>query len=180
MKVNRTNITNFFILVPDSRNAKKRLRARIWRDFVVGVFLSAVLAGLWFLIGRTELGEEVRRLTYVHLQRRLTPPKEIPITLVDISELIPDSHGVTPRAPLKKLINALLVYSPKVIGLDIDFSPEILPGSQNWKFVSGDDPMFFQFCLSKNRPDSAGPRIYLGISRTQALPRDLWLGLPEY
>jgi CHASE2 domain-containing sensor protein len=169
---------NFFLSGPGQAESGSR-RNRMLRQFVSGLILTAALAGCWYVFGKTSAGEGLKRITYEFLQSRLIAEAEPPVTLIDISELRPAGPDqVTPRKPLKYLLTALAAYKPKVIGVDIDFSPEPKGTHQVGKFMFNEDPEFFAFCL-KSRHDDGIP-IYLGVSRTQALPPAFWLGLPEY
>ncbi len=171
-----TNI--FFVFLGPGQNENTSRRNRILRDFLAGLLLSAALAGAWHLFGKTPAGEGLRTITYRLLQSRLTTDAKLPVTLVDISSVRPEGpNEVTSRTFLRELLVALAAFKPKVIGIDIDFSPELDAERQVGKFMSRADPAFFDFCLKQT---DRGLPVYLGVSRTQGLPPAFWLGLPEY
>ncbi|MDQ2949777.1 MAG: CHASE2 domain-containing protein [Acidobacteriota bacterium] len=144
--------------------------------FWTGVTLSVLLTGLGMLFERTLFGEHIKTATYELLQERLTLADQglrvdLPVTVIDISELARDDSGATPRNVLQWLITALGQYRPAAIGLDIDFSPE------GGRFVKPEDPEFFEFCEKKT---ASGVPVYLGIWRSQTLPPKQWLVLEKY
>jgi hypothetical protein len=154
-----------------SKPVGAKARARVFQDFRTGVYLSLVLAAAGVAFEQTPPGEWFQKTTYHRLQRLLVPNERFPIQLIDIIKLPKDEHQATPRKTLESLIGAVAEQNPKVIGVDIDFSPE------GGNFIEPQDPDFFNHCL-----DITQHRVplFLGILRTAAKPPDEWLGLPEY
>jgi CHASE2 domain-containing sensor protein len=154
------------------------------------IAFSALFAVLALIVNLTSFGEQFRMFTYRLLQGQLQPPKRIPVIVIDISELAPDENGVTPRKQLRALLTALSNMEansgPKVIGVDIDMSPEVKPNGNLDKFIDPEDPALFEFCKvaesGSNEPASKHMSVptYLGVFRTQALSPDRWLGFPQF
>jgi len=125
-------------------------------------------------------GEEIKQLTYVGLQRRLTNTfrtVDLPVVVLDISDVAGEPIAqrerlATPRATLREFVDTLasLHDKPRAIGIDVDFSQD------DGQWVTAEDPAFFQHCLdvSKEVP------VYLGVGRGIPLGPDGWLGKPEY
>ena len=138
----------------------------------------------------SELGQEVELFTYDYVQKLLASRRtdeKIPIAIVDLSQLSPKpipgaqkGEMATPREgveePLEKLVNT----KPLAIGVDVDFSPRVYLDSSPPRtvFITPRDPEFFEYCLELSH--RRGVPIYLGISRTQALPHSEWLGRSDY
>jgi len=148
---------------------------QILRDLVKGVLFIALLAGVKVIVEHTSLGETIEESGYDWLQRRLASSDPVPVVVVDITDLEPQEFNVngqigvaTPRKTLQGLIAAATEQKARAIGVDIDFSPDtsgyIWPG----------DPQFFDFCLQNKVP------VFLGISRTESLTPDKWLGSDDF
>lgn len=158
-------------------------------ELITGVLLSACLAGAAWLVNETYFGAQFALFTYRLLQGQLHAPDRLPVVIIDISELPPNKNGVTPRRPLRMLLTALSNMeprsAPRVIGVDIDMSPEVDGNGNLVKFVDAEDPALFDFCEvpPPGSPD-AGKHMRVttlfGVFRTQALPPDRWLGFPQY
>jgi CHASE2 domain-containing sensor protein len=157
---------------PQDAAAPNKRPHEFWED----VIFSAVLALVVILVNGTFVGQEFSHFTYRVLQRQLVPRDNPQVAVVDISQLAVDEHRATPRGPLKNLLEALVEYRPRAIGIDIDFSPEERNGQLH--FIEPDDPRFFAFCESLRERREVP--IYLGISRTQSLPPDQWLGFARF
>jgi CHASE2 domain-containing sensor protein len=152
---------------------------KILCEFAVGVALSIPLLIGGLLFDKTSFGEDFRFITYRLIQRSLIA-YDSPIVVVDISELQRDTSGVTPRCELKRLLCALARQEPQGVGIDVDFSPAIDPKTgREKKFITPGDPEFFDFCQTLR--SKQGPiRVFLGISRSETLSPDQWLGLAKY
>src|SRR5947209_5755156 len=91
---------------PDRRAIRARVRRRFWHGLaVVAVIFAAKLAA-----EHSAIVEEARSLAYRWLTGRLTPSKDLPVVVVDVSDLArvsePGSGRVPtlPRGPLLTLI----------------------------------------------------------------------------
>jgi CHASE2 domain len=152
-------------------------RKKVMREIPFALLFCVLMAAVATWFDHTSVGEEFSTFAYRVLQGRLTDSKEPKdVTVVDISGLPPDQDSqITPRGPLLTLIQEIARHNPKVIGVDIDFSPELING--RLKFIDAEDPKtFFPSCQNLKPP----VHVYLGIYRTQHLSPDLWLGLPQY
>lgn len=131
-----------------------------------GLTISAL--ALELTIPHTQVGRELAEASHRWFQSGLTPAN-VPVTLVDISDLENGPTGAS-RRELEDLLRAVAGQAPKAIGLDIDFSPEELG------HVDPVDPQFFQLCLSLRKRVP----IFLGVGRTVGGKAADWLGAPEY
>lgn len=164
-----------------SANPKKNV---IRNALLTGLVVTFLLIFFKWCLEHTSLYEAYERATYSWLLSALDPPRklgELPVVVLDIRELeykIEEVDGekfsVTPRAELLSLIEAVvsLKEKPKVVGVDIDFSPH--------KFGYGDldDPKHFRKVLELR--EQYGVPIYLGINRSQDKKQSMWLGSPEF
>jgi hypothetical protein len=127
----------------------------------------------------TGIGQELKVAAYSLIQRRLSSEATLPVTIVDISALQPQSipgtdvPTATPRRTLQELIKAIAEETPSAIGVDIDFSPD----DKGW-IDPLHDPQFFRFCL-KLKSDKHIP-VFLGVHRSQNMKPEAWLGDQEY
>jgi CHASE2 domain-containing sensor protein len=94
-----------------------------------------------------------------------------PVAIVDISDLQLE-NGRTSRGRLQELLLAVVRHGPKVVGVDIDFSPE------ERRPLDLRDKEFFEFCLRLER--ATGVPIVLGVDRTTGAPASEWLGAEDY
>jgi CHASE2 domain-containing sensor protein len=143
-------------------------------DFLKGLLFIALILAAKVALEHTEVGEQLELGGYVYLQRHLAADA-VPVQILDISDLEVSetrSNGrvyrATSRDTLKKLLQAIIDQGPRVIGVDIDFSPDA-----NGYLTPGDQE-FFQFCLDSEVP------ILLGVYRTQVLPPEVWLVEPRF
>jgi CHASE2 domain-containing sensor protein len=153
----------------DAEQRRKILHS-IWRGLlIIIVVLLAKLA-----LEQGPLVIQLEELTYRVLQFRVQSvgaPANLPITVVDISDLEPatqqrDSQTLKflSRDALRDMIIAIEKHDPVAIGIDADLSPE------SSGYVDPRDPIFFNFCLQQRAP------VYLGIWRTVDQPAEQWLG----
>ena len=164
---------------PGKRGSAKEEES-IASEIAWGVGLCVVLALLALGINRTEDGKQFQVFSYRVLQRRLEA-RPSRVTVVDIGNIPPEgSYGVTSREKLKMLLHGLSRKEPTVIGIDVDFSPELSNGRFQYvkgeiKYLTPYDPAFFTAC------QNVGPgKVILGIFRTQLLSPTVWLGDPKY
>jgi CHASE2 domain-containing sensor protein len=144
----------------------------------VGVLLSIILIACKVAVEKTDFGEQLEQMTYNMLQARLLSSrssKDLKVAVVDINDLplVQVNRGnrvlsVTPRKPLREIVEAVVQQNPEAIGIDVDFSPD------EHGFVTQEDPDFFQFCLNQHIP------IFLGVYESLAQGPDKWLGQPEF
>ena len=116
-----------------------------WRDIVEealeGVALCFILVLVAMLISKTGPGEQFALFSYRVLQGQLRalPAK---VTVIDIGEIRPEITGdPTPRPKLKMILKAIAANGPAVIGIDIDFSPNVV-GEKPAGYMESDDPSF--------------------------------------
>jgi len=158
---------------PPAQTTSRKLQ--IGLDVLKGVLFIALLAGIKMIVEHTPAGESIERSGYDFLQKQLSSSDPVPVVVVDLSALDPQEFNIngqigsaTPRKILRELITAATEAQARVIGVDLDFSP----GPTGYMYPG--DPQFFQFCLGNKAP------VVLGISRTESLTPDKWLGSKDY
>jgi CHASE2 domain-containing sensor protein len=143
------------------------------------VVLVLTLGKLWF--EHTPDGESLQYLTYDRQQRldaqRRPRGEMLPVAVVDITALGPvpsPEEGrpelITPREPLLRLMRELANSGALGVGVDVDFSPD------RGRYVTAADPRFFHQCRELTDDLGRPVPVFLGIRRTQSLPRAHWLG----
>lgn len=166
----RSDVSNDVAVASPSPAGKSRA-AMLWHDVKKSVVLSATIVVAMILFEHTPVGEHVERLGYDVLQSRLRSA-DIPVTVVDISELASKSWNATPRETIKRAIAAIAERNPRAIGVDIDFSPD------DFGYLRKEDPAFFDSCLDIRK--QKGIPVLLGIARTALKPPAQWLGSEKY
>lgn len=164
--------------VPSKQSPDKMIR----KSLLTGLLITALLLFAKWCAEHTALYQGMQRASYGWLQSKLRPPcrrSDLPVIVLDIRDLEyttievqGEKFPLTPRKPLMELIETVVAQKPKVIGVDIDFSPN--------KFGYGDpdDPKHFRRLLELRQ--QTGVPIFLGINRSQAKRRQVWLGSPEF
>jgi CHASE2 domain-containing sensor protein len=150
-------------------------RKQIVSESLAALLLTCILLSANWLANRTDLGKAFQLTAYNVLQHRLSSTykeSDLPIAVVDISDLDRSAIAGTSRPVLQSLINAVVESRPRAIGIDIDFSP-----IKN-RYITAEDPAFFQFCLETKR--NTGVPIFLGIYHSLPLPSSAWLGESKY
>jgi CHASE2 domain-containing sensor protein len=149
-------------------------KRQFWRGIWQGLLVTVVVLLAMVVFEKRPLVAQLEEFTYSVLQLRVESagaPANLPITVVDISDLEPAAQirgGETlkflSRDILRSLIEAIEKHDPVAIGIDADLSPE------SSGYVDAHDPGFFNFCLEQKAP------VYLGIWRTIDQPPEKWLG----
>ncbi len=155
------------------------------KSIVSGVLVVILIVPAKWVAEHFSLYHEVERACYGWLLGLLAPPyrrNELPIVIVDIrnleyatKEIQGEKYSITPREELMAVIEAVMAQEPRVVGLDIDFSPHKIG------FVDLGEPLRFRKLkeLSEQRPVRKVP-LFLGIHRSRTLPQEYWLGNPEF
>jgi CHASE2 domain-containing sensor protein len=129
----------------------------------------------------TQVAKYLERKTYELLQKRIVrggTTVRPDVLVVDLAKIKPEpwerdgrSGVVTPRAPLKELIEVFADLGARSVGVDVDFSPK------DGQFMHPDDPEFFDWCLKLS--EEKDTPILLGVYRTYK-ERYNWLGDDRY
>jgi CHASE2 domain-containing sensor protein len=150
----------------------------VWllKRLLLGLAATALLVAGKIWLEHTSFGHRIEVAAFEFLQAPLSPftgPEPLPIIVVDISRLPGgELEQPTPRDKLREMLTAITEQRPKVVGLDIDFSPT----TSGW--VSPDDPKFFDFCMQMMQARKVP--IFLGVYRARAESSDAWLGIPRF
>lgn len=114
-----------------------------------------------------------RQFTFDLIQRFLVSgrlPARLPVVVLDIEDVRPDTNNATDRVVLAKLMTELASADVKGIGIDVDFSPD------DNGFISRNDPGFFCFCRDLRDSTGAHVPVRLGVHRRAAGASFQWLG----
>lgn len=154
-------------------------KSGILKAFAIGIVVTGLLvAGKWGL-EQTSFGHRLELLAYEFLQKRLSPfdpNNPLPVVVLDISKMKGGKDGTdTSRKQLLELVEALVMTEPRVIAVDVNFSPS-RKGD-----LSGEDDFGFFDNLIKQKKKSNVP-IYVGVTSEAVVSGDpeLWLGAQEY
>jgi hypothetical protein len=136
---------------------------------VVTVMLMMVVK----FVEHSSVGHRIETTMFEILQWPLPKTnKELPIVVVNMSDVPRDKDLVTSRAAIRQTLQAVVDQKPLAVGIDLDFSP-----GQDW-WISDDDPQFFEFCLKLKRERNVP--IFLGVYRTTEAGPETWLGSKDY
>src|SRR5207302_4381663 len=162
---------------PTTSEIKSYKRSSLIWSFAIIVALVAVKT----LSENTQVSKNMERKTFELRQKRIVRGGTTirpDVLVVDLAKIKPErwerdgrSGVVTPRAPLKELIEVFADLGARSVGIDIDFSPK------DGQFVHPDDPAFFDWCLKLS--EEKGTPILLGVYRTYK-ERYKWLGDDRY
>lgn len=153
------------------------------RELVLALLVVVLVTTgkLWF--ERTPDGEALQYLSYDRQQRlsaqRRGHGADLPVAVVDLTALSPTSAEpgqapVTPREPVLELLRDIAGHGAQAIGVDVDFSPD------GGAYVTAADPRFFHECRELRGDHGRAVPVFLGVRRAQSLPREQWLGSPEW
>lgn len=153
-------------------------------ELAVGLVFAFAMASAKVGFEHTDAGRTIELATYGFLHRNfITPPKVVPIMVVDISGMdseVAKLHEGTPnereievtsRVALKRLIDCLFANGAKAVGVDVDFSPKV-----DGTYVTPNDVDFFR---SLNQM-AGGKKVYLGVYRSRFGHAESWLGSAEF
>jgi hypothetical protein len=165
-------------------------RAHLRMEFGLALVLMFVFSGIKLYVEHTAFGEWLHAQANVWLQSQLHHNSvSSPVAVIDISSLPRTNYEATvkdlkkgptstidepftSREALRDLLAKVAQRHPAAIGVDIDlsFEPELTPGKALHEATT-------------NLLDAAlqlGPRVCLGIKRTEALPPQQWLLSEKY
>jgi CHASE2 domain-containing sensor protein len=170
------------VRAPEAPSTDKSFRKSIKKIFLSGILITLLMFVVKWGLEHTSLYEGLQRAAYEWLQARLSPPHrrdDLPVMIVDIrdleyviKEIEGEKYSVTPREKLMPLIEEVAAQQPKVIALDIDFSPHKIG------FLDPLDPIYFRKLAALSQIHNVP--IFLGVHRSRNRPRELWLGDPEF
>jgi hypothetical protein len=166
--------------------------SEVLRSFIGAFFLCLALFAvkIWF-VEKTAVGQMFEEGTYQLLERRLGETlgqmQDVPVTVIDISPLVPQAieqglGGGMATSPhdLLQILNAIAPTDPAAstsdeptaVGFDIDLSPldPVNPTPGALEFFKGAAQIHQQL----------GIPVVVGIHRTESGPSDYRLGYPKY
>jgi hypothetical protein len=175
---NQDEIDRELLLAPKESSTDKFAWKSIGKSLISGILVALLIVLAKACAEQANLFQGFEKAAYEWLQTRLSAPHrrdELPVMIVDIRELEyktieveGEKYSLTSREKLIPLIEAVAAEKPKVIAVDIDFSPHKI-GSLDPR-----DPIYFQNLAKLN------VRVFLGIFRSRTRPRELWLGNPQF
>jgi CHASE2 domain-containing sensor protein len=149
----------------------------IFKYILTGLLIIAALAGIKILIESTYWGHRVELFTFELLQGQLSPfnpKKELPVVVVDISELPLKNDKYKDREKLIELVTAIAEQQPLAIGVDIILSPD---KDGVWKTQFDEDFLVRCLEISKNK----GIPVFLGVDSDMPLGNPGgWLGSKDF
>ena len=163
---------------PEELQTDDFTRKSIAKSLISGVLIALVIFLTKWCVEDTGFYKGGQKWIYENLQAWLSPPQrrdDLPIMIVDIRDLEyktfeveGEKYQYTPREQLMPLIEAVAAQNPKVVAVDVDFSPHKIG------FLDPADPIYFQKLTKLTVP------IFLGVFRSRNRPRELWLGNPQF
>ena len=139
----------------------------------LGLLVTLLLVAAAKLVEHSHIGHRIETVTFEILQWPLSKSdEELPIVVVNMSEVARDMDQVTSRSELRQALKAIVAQRPLAVGINLDLSP----GLDGW--IANDDPAFFHFCLKLKRENNVP--IFLGVYRTIGEGPETWLGSEEY
>lgn len=155
---------------------------------VLGFCIVLAFSGLKWLMHESRTMQWLEREAYLWMQAIASASGAsepvLRLTIVDITGLKPESPpqtagaeiglALTPRAALTNLLQAIAGFDPRVIGLDIDFSPEDR-GSQDLETIP-----FLAWCRALTNSRGQPIPVFLGVRRSEAFGPTAWLGNQYY
>jgi len=155
-------------------------KGKIFIDLVIGFAAIAVLLAVKLYVEHTYVGRWLNARGYEVLHTFIPPfepEKDLPVAVVDISDLKRDPDGTTPAGSLKEIVEALVASRVKAVAIDIDFSPRVDPRDPARAGPRHeDDPEFFEFLHEQKK---GGVPVFVGARNIGPEPES-WLGLEEY
>ncbi len=156
---------------PSQSEKNKNLKHLILGLLVVGLLILLKLQvedsrpGRWFI---------TRGYEFFHsFLATYNPDEELPVVVLDISDLKRDADGAVPTDSLREIVDALVESRAKAIAIDVDFSPRIdaLDPLQSGP-RSEDDEEFFEFLHEQKK---RGVPVFVGAYNVGVEPAT-WLG----
>jgi len=145
------------------------------------VGLSAVISLIFLKVffDRTDLGKTANIKMYEYL--RSVPlnsaNNELPVIVLDISDLKLSPNGAVPPDKLKDIVGQLFESGAKAVAINIKFTPRIDHFNPDDTGLRHEDDFdFFDYLIEQR---NKGNQVFLGVNQFDAEP-ETWLGMPEY
>lgn len=163
-------------------DSKKRALRKAWRDFGLGLWFTAILIGLKFLLEHGQFSEQIEQMTLNLQQLRLASgtARDLPVVVVDITNLPrgarapADPEQVTDRQALLEVVAAIADRNPATVGVDVLFDPPV--GGA----LTADEVRFLEFCLNAKSSRGDAVPIFVGIFDGVVRGAETWLGQPRF
>lgn len=149
------------------------------QHLIIGSLAVLLLIGAKYLVGETRFGHWLNARGYEMLHSFLPnydPQEDLPVVVLDISDLKRDPSGVTPPRGLQEIVEALVESRAKAVAIDIDFSPRVDPQEPlNTGARSEADEEFFEFLHEQRKK---GVPVFVGVYNI-GVRSESWLGTEE-
>lgn len=150
------------------------------KHLALGLFVVALLIFVKLQVEDSRLGHWFNSRGYEFLHSFIAnynPDEELPVVVLDISDLKRAPDGATPTASLREIIEALVESGAKAIAIDIDFSPRLVPQEPLQTGARSEaDEEFFEF-LHEQR-EKKGVPVFVGAYNI-GVESKTWLGTEE-
>ena len=149
------------------------------RQLLLGLLVVALLVGAKTELETMRPGRWLTTRGYEWLHSFLStydPKEDLPVVVLDISNLKPAPDGTTSAKSLRTIVEALVENGAKAIAIDVDFSPRLdtlEPGKTGAR--SEDDPEFFDFL---HEQQSKKVPVFVGVHNI-GVESKTWLGTEE-
>jgi CHASE2 domain-containing sensor protein len=149
------------------------------KHLVVGLLVVAFLIFAMLQVEATRLGRWSNARGYEFLHSFLAtynPKEDLPVVVLDISDLERAPDGTTPTDRLREIVEALIESRAKAIAIDIDFSPRL--DAQHVLQTgprSETDEEFFEFLHEQKKK---GVPVFVGAYNI-GVESKTWLGTEE-
>jgi CHASE2 domain-containing sensor protein len=155
-------------------------KGKLFIDLMIGLAAITFLLAAKLYVEHTYIGHWLDARGYEVLHTFIPPfepDDDLPVAVVDISDLKRDPNGTTPANSLREIVEALVASRAKAIAIDIDFSPQVDPQNPAGAGLRDEnDPEFFEFLHEQKK---GGVPVFVGAYNIGAEPKS-WLGLEKY
>lgn len=159
---------------------ERTVNRKILIELAVGLVAVGFLIFVKIQVEDSYVGRWFTARGYELLHTFISPfdrEKDLPVVVVDISDLRGDPDGTTPAKSLQEIVEALVASKAKAIAIDIDFSPRADPqATLNAGARADGDEDFFEFLHEQK---GNGVPVFVGAYNIGVEPKK-WLGLEEY
>ena len=149
------------------------------RQLLLGLLVVALLVGAKTQLETMRFGRWLTTRGYESLHSFISnydPKEDLPVVVLDISNLNPAPDGTTSAKSLRTIVEALVESGAKAIAIDVDFSPRLdtLEPSKTGA-RSEEDPEFFDFLHEQQHK---GVPVFVGVYNV-GVESKTWLGTDE-
>ncbi|MCD9189214.1 MAG: CHASE2 domain-containing protein [Pyrinomonadaceae bacterium] len=179
----RTNFAETEVLITGEKPETafgKQVRRQAFLFLFFGTLAVVLLIFLKVLFDQSNFGHKTNIMTYEFLQSVSlgSYTTELPVVVLDISDLPLSSNGSVPPDKLREIVEGLFESGAKAVAININFTPrsDSAKPQEPPSLRNDGDFDFFDYLLEQR---NKGNPVFLGVSEFNAEP-ETWLGMPEY